>query len=383
MGYPPQPPGYGYPPQQPGYGQPQGYPPAQPGYGPSQQNYGAPPGYGPPQQGAYPGAPQQSYGQEYNMADLFNRADHSRGVLLDVGWYNVTIESGEWGRDRSGSKGQWTIVGRTTSGNNKLTTTITISPDSEKAMGIMFRHLAAFGIPTPPPYGAPGTQGWWELGWTPQQVAQAMVGKNLDWYLVKNEYPEGSGQFNNKVRDMRPAQGGAQQAPAGPPQPPGMQQPPGMPPGQPPIPQPPQQAPPPGYGAAPQQPFPGQGATSATQPVPPGMVPMMGPGGGSFTPGPATGGPGYDPNLPPYAQPAQPGQPGMGQFTPDGQAQQPGTIGQQMAAPAQPPYAAPGVPQPPAQQQFQYPGQPPAPGAQPPPGDTPAPPGWAGGPPPQ
>ena len=360
MGYPPQPPGYGQPPgypPQPGYGAPPGYPPAQPGY-PPQQGYGAPPGYGQP--GAYPGAPQPGYGggQEYNMADLFNRADHSRSALLDPAWYNVTIESAEWGRDSSNSKGQWKIVGRTTNGNNKLSTQITISPDSEKAMGMMFRHLHALGIPTPPPYGAPGTQGWWELGWTPQQVAQAMAGKNLDWYVIRNEYPEGSGNFNNKVKDMRPAQAGVQQGPPMPPQP-------GMPPGQPPSPQPPQQAPPPGYGAAPGMP-----------PTPPGYGQPQAPGQAAYgppQPGPAQQ-PGYDPNLPPYAQPANPGQPGMGQFTPDGQATQPGTnISQQYG---QQPPGQPAA----GQQQFPYPGQP-APGAQP--GDAPAPPGWAGGPPPQ
>src|SRR5579859_886176 len=120
MGYPPQGP-FG-PPQQGGYGYPPQQPPQQ-GY-PAQGGYGQQPGYPPQQaQGQSPFAPagQGGYGGgggEYDFGSLYGRADLSAATLYDAGKYGAVVESAEWGRSRDGTKGQWTVVFRTTTGVN-------------------------------------------------------------------------------------------------------------------------------------------------------------------------------------------------------------------------------------------------------------------------
>lgn len=353
--------GYGPPPgQQGGYAQggQQGYAPGPP------QDQGQ--GYGPPP-GAW-GAPNPG-GEDFGA--MFGKADMSSN-LIEKGRYPGVVESSEYDKTKSGDKNAWTIVFRTTGGmapsyggpgaGTKLTMTLSVNPvkkdgtENNQGLGIMFRQLGAMGVPIPP------AQPFWALGWTPQQAAQAMVGRPVMLSVIQDEY---EGVTRNKVRDIQPpvpgqptqVPQGQQGAPApfggaqgyGPPQ--GQQ---GPPPGQqgygqqaPPNQGPPQQGPPPNqqpwgqpsYGQQPPQ------QDYSQQQGPPAQGPPQGQG---F----ATGG---------YIGPNQ-GQQGP----PQGQGYQ----GQQG-----PPQQAPGYQQGPPNgyqgQQGQAQGPPPGHG------DAPAPPPWA------
>jgi hypothetical protein len=321
MGYPPQGP-YGQPPQQ---GPPQQGPqyqqgPPPQGYDPNQQQWQQPQqgqGYAPFQGGQ----PMGGSGGSYDWGTMYGMADHSVGQLIDPGQYTAIVKSASWDRTKDGSKSAWTIVFILTSGPKpgmKLTMTMAVSPkknngeDNEAGMGILFRQLAAMGIPVPPPYGQ---QGWWQMGWNEQQVGQAMTGKPVLLQVVHNEY---DGVTNNKIRDILPPPPGAptqapqltqQQAPApygGPPQqgPPQYQQGPPQGQGYPPQQGPPQQGPPPGQAP---QPWQQQGPPANYQQPPQG----------------------YNPAVPPHAQQPNPGAPGVQQFTQQGQAWQPSVNPQQ------------------------------------------------------
>jgi hypothetical protein len=430
MGYPQGPPPQQGPPQgQPGpYGQQQGGwqqqgpPPQQGGW----QQQGPPQGqgfdpYAQQGQGGYApfqgGQPMGGGAGSYDWGTMYGMADHTVGQLIDKGLYTAIVKSADWDRTKDGSKSAWTIVFGLTSGPKpgmKMTMTMAVSPkkldgtDNEQGMGILFRQLASMGIPVPPPYGQ---QGWWQMGWNEQQVGQAMVGKPVLLQVVQDEY---DGVTRNKVRDIQPPPPGAptqlpnltqQQAPQpygqqqGPPQ--GYQQgPPQQQPGQAPAPwQPPQQGPPQqpqfegqGYGQGfGQQQGPPQGQGYAQGPPPQQWQQQQGPPPGQYPQGyqqqqqgPPQGyqGPpqGYDPSVPPHAQQANPGAPGTGQFTGQGQAWQPGVnpAQEQQAAQqmGQQPWANPnGMPGQQQQQQQQPPQQQPQGGEQGPPQA----PGWAGG----
>jgi hypothetical protein len=350
MGYPQGPQGpYGqqgpYQPQQPqqGYGQQQ----APPGY--QQQppaNYGAQGGYAP-----------AGAGSGYDFGGLYGQADMSSN-LIDKGRYPAVIEANEWGRTKDGTKGAWTIVFRITGGQapsfqgpgagTKLTMTLSVNPTkadgapNPQGLGIMYRQLGAMGIPIPP------NQPFWELGWSPEQVAQATIGRPVMIQVIQDDsYGDTT---RNKVRDIQPP------APNQPTQVPQAGQ---APPQQAAPPQAAQQAQQQGYapqgGQAPPQPWqqpqqnpqaqmgqPGQDAYGnpypqaggpqyqgyAPQPGQPAtpQQPQGGPppgyaAGPTAQPQPGT----YNPAVPPYGQQAQPGQGGTGQFTQQGQAIQPGT----------------------------------------------------------
>jgi hypothetical protein len=213
----------GPPPGQGGYGPPpgQGYgPPPGQGYGPPQGQQGPPPGYG--QQSPYgPPAGQQGYAPGFgpggipagggeDFGAMYGQADMSSN-LIDKGRYPAIIESNEYDRTKSGDKSAWTIVFRTTGGmapgytgpgaGTKLTMTMSVSPlkkdgsPNNQGLGIMYRQLGAMGIPIPP------AQPFWELGWSPQQVAQATVGRPVIISVVQDEY---EGVTRNKVRDIQP-----------------------------------------------------------------------------------------------------------------------------------------------------------------------------------
>lgn len=384
MGYPPQQPPYG---GQQGYGQqPQqgGYPPQQGGYGQQQPGYPPQQGY---QQGGYGQQPQgnpfagpqaqQGYGaqqgNDYNFAQLYGQADHSVGTVLDKGRYGAFVEEAEWGRSRDGTKGQWTVVFRTTTGTDlvplsgggaKLTTSLSISPkkndgtDNPAGLGILFKQLHALGIPMGPPLDGPEVRPFWEQGISEQQVAAMIKGKPAIIGVVQDEY---EGVTRNKIKQIMPAQQGiptgpvqdAQPFPGGtgvPGQPvPGMGQAPGYAPGPVAPQQPPQGYPQPVQGQ--QYPYGPPQGQQAPQPWQPPQQFQGQPGYGQQPGMAAPGQPGMgqppaaDPNLPPYAQAAYPGAPGVGQFSPEGQAQQPGTV------PGQPPWGQNGAPQQGAPQQ--------------------------------
>ena len=309
---------------------------------------------------------------DYDFTQLYGQADHSPGgVLYTPGIYDAVVESAEYGRTKDGTKGQWVLKLRTTTGEkagqSALTRYLTVSPDNQKSTGIMFRHMAALGVPHPPPYGQ---QGWWQLGWNEQQVAQFMVGKPCQ-ISITTEPADGQYGERSRVSDIRPPRPGAPvdwprsqpsaqpqqgfgQAPAGYGQP---QQPPAAPWGQ--------QAPQ-GY---PQQP---QGQPQQPQWQQPQAAPQQ-------PQAPAQ--PGFNPAAPPWGQPAVPGQGGTAEFTTQGQSYQPALMAP--GAPGQPPapgFAPQGPPQaPPAQFQAppgQWNGQPGAPQG-PPAADAPPAPPWA------
>jgi hypothetical protein len=333
MAYPPQQPGWpGQQPPQQGYQQQPGYgPPPQQGYGPPPGGgYGPPPappggGYGPPQQGGGWGAP-----QDVNWDRMYEEGDPGAGSGYTPGDYPFVVDSAVWGPTSKGDKWMWTIKCRFTGGphaNGMITAYRAISEykddGSPNAAGIaiLFGELRALGIPVGEKYGdPPGTQPYWRLGWTGEQVAQAMVGKNG---IVRVENDDRGG----KARRIKPATAGqVTQAPA-------------------------------------------------PQPGPPAY--------GGYQPGPPAGQPAYpQPGPQPGGYPPQAGQPGTGQFTPGGQGQQPWNPGPPAQGPPQQYAPQPGGnPYPPQQPQ---PGQPPqaGPPQQPWPANG-APPGQPAGPPQQ
>jgi hypothetical protein len=355
----------GQPPQQPGYPQQpqQGYP--QQGYPQQQQPQGGYPA-------AYPAAPAQ--GSTWDFGTLYGQADNSN-LLYPEGPADMVVEEASFGKTRGGDKAQWIVKGRTTTGENAgkmpLTTQITITPvdpnapeedqrRQKRGLGLMFRRLGALGVPVPDPQDPTGQrclngdQPFWALGWTPEQVAQFIVGRPFTGAL-KNE--EWEGMMRTKVRDIRPPRPGAptdwpregqQVAPVQPPQ----------------VYAPPQQ----GYaqpGPPPQAPGPWQ---QPQQPQPPAQQ----------------GPPQQVPGAPAWAQPPVPGAGGYQEFTPQGQGfqpnfmQPPGPAQQQAPPPQGAPQAAP-VPQPPWQGQQSANGQPSAPQEQPgqQPGAAPQQPPWA------
>jgi len=327
----------------------------------------------------------------YDFGQLYGMADHSAGQLYEKGDYDAVVESAEYGRTKDGTKGQWTVVFRTTTGENagkrKLTTNMTISPrqkdgsDNGAGLGIMFRELASLGIPVPDPKNPQATINgpapFWVQGWSPQDVARAMVGKPCLIAVYQDEWGD---QVRNKVRNIRPPRPGAptdwprqgqmpQAAQAG--AMPGGFAPPAAP-----------QGPPPGPPA--QGPQPWQGISQQAGP-PPQQAPQGPPAGAppwaqQAQPQPYSGQPAVPqpqqgqppiPGAPPWAQPPQPGQGGFGEFTGQGQSQQPGVTDQPVpgAPPAAPPWA--GQPQPMQNGGPQQPQQ-----AQQDPGGAPLPP-WA------
>lgn len=321
---------------------------------------------------------------QYDFQSLYGQADSSIFVY-PAGEPDAVVEAASWGRTKDGTKGQWDVRFRTTTGPDagraQVKSTITISADNPQALGIMFRHLAALGIPVPDPNN-PQQPPFWALGWSEEQVAQAMVGRPVQLKLAIDEW---EGVQRNKVRDIRPPRPGA---PTTWPQ---FQQP-----QQPPM---PQYGQPQGYGM-PQQPqyqdyptiapaapfppqpqYPGQPAFQAPQPQYPGApAPYGGPAQPSAPAAPAApwqqpqgapavngAQPGPNPAVPPWAQPPTPGAGGVGEFTPQGQSQQPSVMQPQFQAPQPQGYAPAPAPQ---YAQPQYPG---APAPQPPQQGVPAP----------
>ena len=322
---------------------------------------------------------------QYDFSQLYGQADNTNFVY-ESGLVDGVVETASWGRTKDGTKGQWDIRLRTTTGPNagrlQLRRYLTVTATGENAgqsLGIMFRQLAALGVPVPDPQNpnqiVNGQAPFWAMGWNEEQVAQAMVGKPVLMSLGVRDF---EGVQRNEVRDLRPPRPGApttwpspQQQPQGAPAAFGAM--PGMP-----FPPQPQQGYMPGVGAPSgyEQPQPGYGPPQFQQP---GYLAAPAPYGGPQQPAapaapsalwqqpqaaPAPNGAqgGYNPAIPPFAQPPVPGQGGFGEFTPQGQSYQPSTAPfppqpqqpqqqQQQQAPA-PQYAQPQYSQP------QYPGAP-------------------------
>jgi hypothetical protein len=339
----------GYPPQSPGPWQPPGQQAPQQGYAPPQQGSYPPPqqGYAPPQQGY---APQQAYGggSDAEFSQLYGQANLGAGLLYDDGDRDAVVTEASYGLSQGG-KGQWVVTVRVTTGPNagarELRSWLTINPTKKDGtpnpdgMGMMFNELHALGVPLPPPVGAPGEQGFWDMGWTREQVAQNMVGRPVTVVISTDHTQEPA---RNRIK-FRPARPGAPTAWPQPgqaqPQAPAMG---GYQPG--PVAQPPA-----GY----QQQY----------PHPVGQPPAAQPG-----PGGAGGGYTYPAQEQVQSGPAAPsgGQGGMGQFAPPQQG--PPQPGQMPAMPWQ----QNGTQQAPPPQLAQAP---PAPGQQ---GQAPPPEPWAG-----
>lgn len=354
----------------------------------------------------YPGAPQQGGSQDYDFATLYGMADHSTGHLYPEGWYDAVVETAEYGRSKDGSKGQWTVKFRTTTGQDAgrspITTTLSISPQKNdgspnpQGLGILFRQLAALGIPVPDPANPSATLNgpapFWVQQMPYEHVASMMIGRPAQIKIFHDDY---DGVTRSKIRDIRPPKPGApttwpqpqqpQMAPAGYPQQP--QNPYGQPPAG--------GFAPPAYGQPPAQQPQGPwnpaaaGDPTATQPMPGAPNPWQQPqqpgypqqgyaygagGSGSVPQNVQPGAPMQPlaaaqpqapqvPGAPAWAQPGQPGQGGNGQFTPQGQAQYPGQAQPGQVPPVpQPPWQQPQTaPQDPQAQQGPTPGQPPAP----------------------
>lgn len=298
----------------------------------------------------------------YDFMALYGQADHTVGQLIDAGNYDAVVESAEWGPTSDGSKGQWLVKFRLTSGKPGmvLTHNMTVSPlkndgaPNDKGLGMLFNQLAALGVPRP----VEQPQLWQSPG-VEHQVAAMMTGRPALLYVTVDD---GNDQYpaRNRVKSVKPPRPGAPASYQ--PQP---QQPQGA------VPQDYQG----GWGSPPQ----GQLAQQQPQYGPSGFAPPVQQGGPAYySPQAAQQGGQYQPQQGQQAYPPmQPGQPGTGQFTPQGQAQQPW---QQMQAPAQQGQPAQGYQQGPGAAQGGQPasspsyGQPPAPApGQPAPWNAPQP----------
>jgi hypothetical protein len=49
-----------------------------------------------------------------------------------------------------------------------------LEPKTPQSFGYLFRVLHLLGVPVPPPYGE---QGFWELDWSEERVAERMIGR--------------------------------------------------------------------------------------------------------------------------------------------------------------------------------------------------------------
>lgn len=319
---------------------------------------------------------------QYDFGSLYGQADSS-SFVYEVGDADAVVEASTWGRTRDGTKGQWDVRFRVSTGPNagrsQIKCPVTITADNPQALGILFKHLAALGVPVPDPQNPSqivnGQAPFWAMGWTEEQVAQSMVGKPVLLKLAIDEY---EGVQRNKVRDIRPPRPGApttwpqwQQ-----PQAPGYAAPqgygqqsqfpaqPGYPPAYSPAqqyaPQPQPQFQQPGYPAAP-APYGGpQQPAAPAAPSAPWQQPQAAPAANGAQPG-------GNPAVPPWAQPSVPGQGGLGEFTAQGQSYQPLTA--PFPPPQQPQQQAPapqyGQPQFPGAAQQAPQAAAPAPGAMP------------------
>jgi hypothetical protein len=322
----------------------------------------------------------------YDFGQLYGQADNSNVLYPENTPLDAIVSKSEWGRTRDGTKGQWAVEFRTSTGENAgrmpIQFPMSVSADNPRSLGIMFRHMAALGIPVPDPQDpnkvVNGQVPFWMMGWTPEQIAQAMLGRPVTLFIKHDEY---EGVTRNKVRDVRPPRPGAPtdwprpqmqqpQAPGygpppgyGQPQPYGQQmapqpwQQPQAPAAQPP-PQQPAQAPPwaqhpQGYPVQPGQQYQAQAQYPPQQFQ--GGPGVAGPPAQAGYPGQPAGAPVGQPPIPgapEWAQPAVPGAGGGAEFTPQGQSYQPGTT-----PPPQPPWAAQQPQQAPQQPQQGYPQQ--------------------------
>ena len=136
---------------------------------------------------------------EYDFASLYGQADSSIFVY-DAGEVDAVVENSTWGRSKDGTKGQWDVRFRTSTGPNagraQIKCPMTITADNPQALGILFRQLEAMGIPV----------SWLQTNPPEQQIAQAMIGKPVLLKLTVDEY---EGVQRNKVRDIRPPRPGA------------------------------------------------------------------------------------------------------------------------------------------------------------------------------
>jgi hypothetical protein len=264
----------------------------------------------------------------YDFGQLYGQANMTGMLRIPEAEYDMLCTKAEWGRSKDGTKGQWTVEMLITTGEHagtKLSNVITINPvkndgsPNPNGLGMMFRDLAAFGVPIPVP------PGWDEPG-----IARFMVGKPVTGQVKDDEY---DGETRSKIRRFAPPRPGAptQQSqngyapqngygPQGSPYAQNGQN---------------------GYGQDPYaQPYSGSmgGYPQQGQPAAPswgGPEQQPGQPPQQTAPGPWQGAPAQVPGAPEWAQPAQPGQGGMAEFTPQGQSYQPG-YGQQ------PPYGGPG-----------------------------------------
>jgi hypothetical protein len=295
---------------------------------------------------------------DLDFAQLYGMADNS-SILYPEGWVNAAIEAANYGQTKSGDKNQWVIKIRVTEGEmagkipvTGYITVTTVDPNAspedqqkqKRSLGIMFRRLAALGVPVPDPKNPQavvnGQAPFWVMGWNGGQVAQAMAGRAVRVKLAQDEY---DGVTRNKIGDWAPAAPGAPttwpQAAAAQAAPSPFVQPQGY--GQPPA----------GYGQ-PQQPW---GQQQPVQPPPPFQPPQQ-PWQGQQQPPAAPWG--QQPQQAPWSPPGQPqGQQMTPQYPP---AQYPPAQPVQGQEPAQPQFPGQVVPQgqdPTAQQQWQQPGQ--------------------------
>lgn len=87
----------------------------------------------------------------------------------------VTVTDAEWVRDVYA--GEWRLTAVTSPViDGPLSLTLPVPPADPQEAGYMFRALHLLGMPVPPPLG---TEGFWELGWSEDRVAEHMRGARV------------------------------------------------------------------------------------------------------------------------------------------------------------------------------------------------------------
>lgn len=152
---------------------------------------------------------------EETWGSLKKRADDATKPP-EAGWYLLEVTKAEVGAAQSSGKPMikcvFRVVGGTADGKTVFNN-FNLTLDNEFALGIFFRHMAAFGFGDD--YFARLPAG--DAGLT--QLAAALVGRRCRAELSQREWPAGSGTMRSQVDSVMPPTGGAggPAAPAGPP----------------------------------------------------------------------------------------------------------------------------------------------------------------------
>ena len=149
--------------------------------------------------------------EQLDWSDLYNRSKNAQtgGEPVPANTYQVVVAACEATLSKTGSKPQLKLRGKIQGGpydGKTLYNTLTVSRESDTALNIFFRQLAAFGL----------DEAYLATNPSLETIAQVLVGRPASWVVSVGEY---QGKARNSVDDIRPA-GAAPQPQAAAPAPP-------------------------------------------------------------------------------------------------------------------------------------------------------------------